>query len=128
MPQTLLIPLCNPIYLFSLLKRMSPTLPLIITLNSIYLPSPSQVYVEVVDVNDHLPLSSWPVYWPVVAENAPPGTMVVAVNATDPDPGANISYAITAGNPQSLFSIDAKTGECVYGCVGVSYSDGCKLR
>ncbi|XP_063848744.1 fat-like cadherin-related tumor suppressor homolog isoform X3 [Scylla paramamosain] len=69
------------------------------------------VYVEIVDVNDHVPLSSWPVYWPIVAENAEPDTMVVTVNASDPDPGANISYAITAGNPQSLFSIDDKTGE-----------------
>lgn len=78
---------------------------------NIFLSFPTKVYVEIVDVNDHLPLSSWPVYWPVVAENAEPGTMVVTVNASDPDPGANISYAITAGNPQSLFSIDAKTGE-----------------
>lgn len=69
------------------------------------------VYVEVLDVNDHRPLSSWPVYWPVVAENSPPNTVVGTVDASDPDPAANITYAITAGNPQSLFTIDPKTGE-----------------
>ncbi|XP_042222155.1 fat-like cadherin-related tumor suppressor homolog isoform X3 [Homarus americanus] len=69
------------------------------------------VYVEVADVNDHRPLSSWPVYWPGVTENSPPGTRVVTVDASDPDPGANITYNITAGNPQSLFTIDSKTGE-----------------
>lgn len=62
------------------------------------------------DVNDHRPLSSWPVYWPGVAENSPPDTLVVTVDASDPDPAANITYAITAGNPQSLFTIDAETG------------------
>nr|XP_053631087.1 fat-like cadherin-related tumor suppressor homolog isoform X2 [Cherax quadricarinatus] len=69
------------------------------------------VYVEVVDVNDHRPLSSWPVYWPGVAENSPPDTVVVTVDASDPDPGANITYNITAGNPQLLFTIDSTTGE-----------------
>ncbi|XP_037803520.1 fat-like cadherin-related tumor suppressor homolog [Penaeus monodon] len=69
------------------------------------------VYVMVEDVNDHHPLSSWPVYWPGVAENSPPDTVVVTVEATDPDPSANITYEISGGNPQSIFTIDAKTGE-----------------
>lgn len=66
------------------------------------------------DVNDHHPLSSWPVYWPGVAENSPPDTVVVTVEATDPDPSANITYEISGGNPQSIFTIDAKTGEYLF--------------
>ncbi|KAF2364658.1 EGF-like calcium-binding domain [Trinorchestia longiramus] len=69
------------------------------------------VYVEVEDINDQRPLSEWPVYYPAVLENCPPGTALVTVQATDPDPGQGLSYAITAGNPQSLFSIDSYSGE-----------------
>ncbi|XP_064094852.1 fat-like cadherin-related tumor suppressor homolog isoform X3 [Macrobrachium nipponense] len=69
------------------------------------------VYVSVEDVNDHRPLSTWPVYWPGVAENSPPDTVVVTVAASDADPGANLTFGITAGNPQSHFTIDANTGE-----------------
>ncbi|CAL4064237.1 unnamed protein product, partial [Meganyctiphanes norvegica] len=70
------------------------------------------VYVEVSDVNDHVPLSPWAAYWPVVAENSPPDTTVVnPINASDADANTILSYAITAGDPQSLFSIDTRTGE-----------------
>ncbi|XP_076056118.1 FAT atypical cadherin kugelei isoform X2 [Oratosquilla oratoria] len=69
------------------------------------------VYIEVVDVNDNRPLSSWPVYWPGVAENSTANTPVVTVDASDRDPDTKLTYSITAGNPQSLFTIDPNTGE-----------------
>lgn len=69
-----------------------------------------QVYVEVTDVNDNLPRPGLPVYWPSIEENAPPNSVVVTLSAEDPDPHTQLSYAISAGNPQSLFSLDKVTG------------------
>ena len=62
------------------------------------------------NINDNRPLSTWPIYWPGVPENSPDGTLVGTVDATDPDPDATITYEITAGNTQSFFTIDHKTG------------------
>lgn len=45
-----------------------------------------------------------------VAENSAPGTVVGTVSASDEDAGAVLTYAITDGNDQSLFVIDASTG------------------
>ena len=69
-----------------------------------------QVYIEVEDVNDNYPLTSEPVYHAEVPENSAAGTLVTRVTATDRDGQGPLTYAIAAGNPQSLFSIDAKTG------------------
>jgi hypothetical protein len=46
-----------------------------------------------------------------VAENSPPGTVVGVVQATDPDLGDQLSYAIIGGNSTGTFQIDAATGE-----------------
>ena len=70
-----------------------------------------KVYVSVENINDNRPLSTWPVYWPGVAENSPDGTLVGTVDAIDPDPDSVLSYEITAGNAQSFFTIDEKTGK-----------------
>lgn len=76
------------------------------------------MYIEVGDVNDHRPLSEWAVYWPAVLENTAPNTMLLTVQAQDPDPGIGLHYAITAGNQQSLFKIDHSTGT-VHGLVSL---------
>ena len=45
-----------------------------------------------------------------VAENSAVGTTVATVTSTDPDAGDNVTYAITAGNTGSVFTIDGNTG------------------
>ena len=86
------------------------TIGLIITMTwTLYL----QVFIEVVDVNDHVPLTVEPIYWASVAENSAPKTAVVRIDAVDADRNANqtLRFALKAGNPQSLFDIDPKTGD-----------------
>lgn len=46
-----------------------------------------------------------------VAENSAVGVAVGTVVAADPDPSSPLSYAITAGNTNSAFAINATTGQ-----------------
>ena len=69
------------------------------------------MFVEVLDENDHTPLTAEPVYWVSVAENSPPRTAVARITSFDGDNvNAKLMYHLKAGNPQSLFDIDANTG------------------
>ncbi|KAK2155346.1 hypothetical protein LSH36_242g04005 [Paralvinella palmiformis] len=70
-----------------------------------------EVLVEVEDVNDNVPQTIEPVYYPGVMENSPEGTSVVKLEAYDQDESRNnrISYEITSGNPQGFFRIDRMT-------------------
>lgn len=72
-----------------------------------------QVYIEVINENDNVPLSEYPVYYPVIQEDSPAGTMVLQINATDrdKDPTQKISYKITSGNPETFFAINSSSGE-----------------
>lgn len=73
-----------------------------------------EVYVQVEDINDNAPLTSEPIYHPYVLENSPKDVSVVRVQATDPDITSfpnNLTYRITAGNPQNFFTISSKTGK-----------------
>uniref|UniRef100_A0A663MGM7 Protocadherin Fat 4 n=1 Tax=Athene cunicularia TaxID=194338 RepID=A0A663MGM7_ATHCN len=69
------------------------------------------VTVNVVDVNDNSPAFSPEDYFPKVLENAPSGTTVIRLNATDADSGPNavIAYAIQSSD-SDLFVIDPNTG------------------
>lgn len=70
-----------------------------------------QVFIEVLDENDHIPLTVEPIYWVHVAENSPPKTSVVRITAQDGDGGGRkLTFQLKAGNPQSLFDIDPNTG------------------
>ncbi|KAM4620340.1 protocadherin Fat 3 [Polymixia lowei] len=72
-----------------------------------------EVFIQVEDVNDNAPLTSDPIYHPVVKENSPKDVSVIRIQAQDPDLTATpsrLSYRITAGNPQNFFSINPKTG------------------
>ncbi|XP_069366544.1 protocadherin Fat 3 [Paralichthys olivaceus] len=72
-----------------------------------------EVFIQVEDVNDNAPLTSDPIYHPVVMENSPKDMSVIRIQAQDPDLTATpsrLSYRITAGNPQNFFSINPKTG------------------
>ncbi|XP_036069857.1 protocadherin alpha-3 isoform X5 [Oryzias melastigma] len=75
-----------------------------------------QIYVNVIDANDNVPTFTKSLYKVRVKENAPPGTIVQIVNATDLDEGINskIVYSfIKRGNfdPSKIFELNAETGE-----------------
>ncbi|NWZ93799.1 PCDA8 protein, partial [Nesospiza acunhae] len=73
--------------------------------------------LPVSDVNDNAPLfAQASVYKVQIPENTTVGTLVVRVNATDPDEGSNkeFYYSILSSIPignKELFTIDTKTGE-----------------
>lgn len=64
-------------------------------------------------MNDHIPQTEEPSYHPYVAEDSAPGTSVIALTASDGDLTlSNLSFAITKGNDESHFQINAVTGMC----------------
>ncbi|XP_058886260.1 protocadherin-17-like isoform X1 [Acipenser ruthenus] len=74
-----------------------------------------QINVKVIDSNDNSPLFDQPSYIVEIPENAPSGTVVIDLNATDPDEGTNgqVVYSFSGYAPdriRELFSIDSKTG------------------
>lgn len=78
-----------------------------------------EVYIEIEDVNDNAPLTSEPIYYPVVMENSPKDVSVIQIQAEDPDSSSNekLTYRITSGNPQNFFAINVKTGKEGDACV-----------
>ncbi|KAJ1217212.1 hypothetical protein NDU88_004807 [Pleurodeles waltl] len=71
--------------------------------------------IRVLDSNDNAPAFAQPVYAVSLPENAPPGTLVLQLNASDPDEGPNgeVSYAFSGHGParaRELFTLDATTG------------------
>lgn len=64
------------------------------------------------DVNDNVPLTDKPVYYPKINEGSPPKTRVILLNATDDDMDAStvVTYKITSGNPEGFFEINKTTG------------------
>ncbi|KAI3351197.1 hypothetical protein L3Q82_005753 [Scortum barcoo] len=75
-----------------------------------------KIIVNVIDINDNVPVFSKPLYKAQVTENAPVQTSILTVTATDLDDGINgeIIYSfIERGNfnPETLFSINPDTGE-----------------
>ncbi|NXG48575.1 PCDA2 protein, partial [Psilopogon haemacephalus] len=75
-----------------------------------------ELVIGVLDANDNAPQFNQSVYKVQLPENVAEGSVVVRVNATDPDEGLNkeFSYSIVSAVPsgsKGLFSIDPKTGE-----------------
>ncbi|XP_047441817.1 protocadherin alpha-8-like isoform X3 [Mugil cephalus] len=75
-----------------------------------------QIIINVQDINDNTPLFSKSLYKARVNENAPVGSLVIQLNATDLDEGDNgrviYSFVKRANfNPADVFSIDSETGE-----------------
>lgn len=71
--------------------------------------------VKVLDSNDNVPVFDQPVYSVSLAENAPVGTLVIQLNATDMDEGLNgeVVYSFSnhiSSRVKELFDIDARTG------------------
>ncbi|NXE57453.1 PCDC2 protein, partial [Casuarius casuarius] len=76
----------------------------------------AQISVRVVDTNDNPPAFDRSTYTVSLLENAPPGTLVVKLNASDPDEGSNgdVIYSFGSYTPQKvrqLFSVDPHLGE-----------------
>ncbi|XP_070693472.1 protocadherin alpha-8-like [Pempheris klunzingeri] len=74
------------------------------------------IIVNVLDINDNAPVFSKDVYSVMLYENAPVGTTVIQVNASDLDEGSNgeVVYAFTNSISQrllNLFDINPSTGE-----------------
>ena len=80
---------------------------------SVPLFSKLEIYVEVLNVNDNIPLTKLPVYFPSVRENSKPSTPIVTLEAfdADADPDQKLVFEIISGDPQSLFSLNPLTGE-----------------
>ncbi|KAM4763938.1 LOW QUALITY PROTEIN: protocadherin alpha-3-like [Cyanocitta cristata] len=75
-----------------------------------------ELVISVLDANDNAPQFNQSVYKVRLPESAAEGSLVVRVNATDPDEGSNkeFSYSILSSIPvgnKELFAIDTKTGE-----------------
>uniref|UniRef100_A0A8C9N1G9 Protocadherin beta 3 n=1 Tax=Serinus canaria TaxID=9135 RepID=A0A8C9N1G9_SERCA len=75
----------------------------------------TEVKIVILDVNDNAPIFTQDEYIGQVSENMPEGSVVLTVQATDPDAGINgdISYQLSqaVGKSDSAFVIDNKTGE-----------------
>uniref|UniRef100_A0A3Q3ICQ1 Cadherin domain-containing protein n=1 Tax=Monopterus albus TaxID=43700 RepID=A0A3Q3ICQ1_MONAL len=76
----------------------------------------TEVIVDVLDVNDNSPVFTKELYSVTIRENVPVGTVVIQVNATDLDQGANCEIIYSFGKEvdsklMDLFGIDANTGE-----------------
>ncbi|XP_054454181.1 protocadherin alpha-8-like [Anoplopoma fimbria] len=76
------------------------------------------ILVNVLDVNDNAPVFSKDVYSVMLDENAPIGTTVIQVNATDVDEGANGEVVYSFSNSVNrkffkLFEINQSTGEII---------------
>ena len=72
-----------------------------------------EIFVEVLNVNDNIPLTLFPVYFPAIMENSKPSTPIVTLEAFDGDLDMDqqIGFEIISGDPQSLFSINSTTGQ-----------------
>uniref|UniRef100_A0AAY5EJZ1 Cadherin domain-containing protein n=1 Tax=Electrophorus electricus TaxID=8005 RepID=A0AAY5EJZ1_ELEEL len=76
------------------------------------------ITVKVLDINDNRPVFTQNTYSTTLQENAPLGTIVITVNATDRDQGSNGEIIYSLGNRvndklQKLFYINSLTGEII---------------
>ncbi|XP_061896074.1 protocadherin-19 isoform X3 [Entelurus aequoreus] len=74
-----------------------------------------QLNIKVIDSNDNNPVFDEPVYTVNVMENSPINTLVVDLNATDPDEGTNgeVVYSFNSyvtEKTRDAFKIDSRTG------------------
>ncbi|XP_029020955.1 protocadherin gamma-A5-like isoform X34 [Betta splendens] len=71
------------------------------------------ITITVLDVNDNPPVCSKQEYKASVAENAPVGTVITRIKATDVDKGNNgkVTYTIPKSTAAQLFEINVENGE-----------------
>lgn len=74
--------------------------------------SVASLVIFVNDINDHPPVFAQPVYRVNLSEEAPPGSYVSGVSATDGDSGLNahLRYSIVSGNDLGWFHISEHSG------------------
>ncbi|TSK45903.1 Protocadherin gamma-A11 [Bagarius yarrelli] len=77
-----------------------------------------EVIINVLDINDNAPVFTEDVYTVMLPENAPIGTTVIRMNATDLDDGSNGEIVYSIGNNvnsklRELFEISPITGEII---------------
>uniref|UniRef100_UPI003AACEE20 protocadherin gamma-A2-like n=1 Tax=Centroberyx gerrardi TaxID=166262 RepID=UPI003AACEE20 len=74
-----------------------------------------QILITVLDANDNAPVFTQPIYKASIKENAPIGTVVLTVTATDADHGSygRITYSISSMLDYShgMFEVNEQTGE-----------------
>ncbi|XP_043925011.1 protocadherin gamma-A4-like [Protopterus annectens] len=77
----------------------------------------AQIQINVVDVNDNIPVFSQKVYRSNLKENMPKGTLVVKVSATDGDGGSHGEVRYTfkkiTDTARSLFKLHPVTGDII---------------
>ncbi|XP_026517503.1 protocadherin gamma-A10-like, partial [Terrapene carolina triunguis] len=75
----------------------------------------AQIRVVVVDANDNAPLFTQPVYKVGVLENAPRGSLIITIHATDRDEGQNsevtFSFRKITEKASQIFQLHPRTGE-----------------
>ncbi|XP_039531908.1 protocadherin beta-3-like isoform X6 [Pimephales promelas] len=73
-----------------------------------------KIEITVLDINDNAPVFNQSVYRATIVENAPKGTYITTVNASDADSEANSLISYSFANFKSIrndiFKIDRKTG------------------
>uniref|UniRef100_A0A8C1UXY9 Protocadherin alpha subfamily C, 2 n=1 Tax=Cyprinus carpio TaxID=7962 RepID=A0A8C1UXY9_CYPCA len=94
----------------------------------------SQIIINVEDVNDNIPVFSKSLYKTRITENAPQGTSVVTVHASDADEGLNgeIMYSFISHEEDSVvnaFTIDSVSGVIsVKGIIDYETSNAVEIR
>uniref|UniRef100_UPI0037E8C9A5 uncharacterized protein n=1 Tax=Semicossyphus pulcher TaxID=241346 RepID=UPI0037E8C9A5 len=77
----------------------------------------AQIHVTVLDANDNAPVFTKTVYKATISENAPKGTVITRVSASDADKGSNskITYSIsnTVAGVRDMFEIDELSGDLI---------------
>ncbi|XP_077387463.1 protocadherin alpha-7-like isoform X18 [Festucalex cinctus] len=78
----------------------------------------AEIIINVLDVNDNMPVFTSDSYSAVIKENVPIGTTILQVNATDLDDGVNGEVVYSFGNNvnsklRKVFDVDAVTGEII---------------
>lgn len=75
--------------------------------------SAEQVFIQVQNENDNVPLTENAVYYPSIPEGSPAGEQILQIIAEDRDidPLQRITYRITSGNPEGFFTINSTTGK-----------------
>ncbi|XP_048186986.1 protocadherin gamma-B5 isoform X13 [Perognathus longimembris pacificus] len=71
----------------------------------------AELRVRVTDANDNAPVFSQEVYRASLPENAPPGTTVLRVTASDEDEGINSEITYSFHRTEHVFSLNSESGE-----------------
>ncbi|XP_061135075.1 protocadherin gamma-A3-like isoform X8 [Syngnathus typhle] len=89
------------------------------------------IEITILDVNDNAPVFNQTNYKAKLFENAPKGTHILTVNATDADSGSygKVTYSFSKSNADitNLFYIDGVTG-CIYVANKIDYENDKKLE